>query len=123
MAGQWNDASGSGGSAASPLTATSAPDAYPVSLQIHYPEPGELNRWLFFVKWLLIIQHTFVLFFLSIGMLFAIFCAWWAILFTGRYPRVLFDLVVGVSSGPCGRTPTPRCWSRTSPRRSHWVAR
>lgn len=104
MASQWNDASEPLGtppapSDTSPPPPPSAPppgDNYPVTLNVRYPEPGELNRFLLFVKWLLIIPHTFVLFFLSIGMVFATFCAWWAILFTGRYPRGLFDLVVGI---------------------------
>jgi hypothetical protein len=49
------------------------------------------------VKWLLAIPHFVVLFFLSIGAVFAIVVAWFAILFTGRYPRGLFDYVVGVA--------------------------
>ena len=88
MTNQWNDAS------AQP--ASTPNHDYPVSLRVRYPEPGELNRLLIFVKWLLIIPHSIVLMFLTFGLLFATFCAWWAILFTGRYPRGLFDLVVGV---------------------------
>lgn len=57
---------------------------------------GTLNRWLPLVKWLLAIPHYVVLFFLTIGALFAVIFAWFAILFTGRYPRGLFDYVVGV---------------------------
>ena len=56
----------------------------------------DLNRWLPLVKWLLAIPHYIVLFFLSIGAFFAVVFAWFAILFTGRYPRGLFDFVVGV---------------------------
>ena len=48
------------------------------------------------MKWLLAIPHYVVLFFLSIGAFFAVVIAWFAILFTGRYPRGLFDYVVGV---------------------------
>jgi hypothetical protein len=73
-------------------------DSYPVRLEIEYPAPGSLNRWLLFVKWLLVIPHTFLLFFLNCGMLFALFITWWAILFTGRYPQSLFDLVVGIQA-------------------------
>ena len=48
------------------------------------------------MKWFLAIPHYVVLFFLSIGAFFAVVIAWFAILFTGRYPRGLFDFVVGV---------------------------
>ena len=55
-----------------------------------------LNRWLPLVKWFLAIPHYVVLFVLSIGALFAVIFAWFAILFTGRYPRGLFGFVEGV---------------------------
>ena len=42
------------------------------------------------------IPHFIILFFLSIGAIFAVVVAWFAILFTGRYPRGLFDFVLGV---------------------------
>jgi Domain of unknown function (DUF4389) len=58
---------------------------------------GHLNRWLPLVKWLLAIPHYVVLFFLSLGALAVVIVAWFAILFTGRYPRGLFDYVVGVA--------------------------
>ena len=48
------------------------------------------------VKWLLAIPHYIVLFFLFIGAIFAAIVAWFAILFTGRFPRGLFDYIVGV---------------------------
>jgi Domain of unknown function (DUF4389) len=48
------------------------------------------------VKWLLAIPHYIVLFVLLIGAVFAVIIAWFAILFTGRYPRGLFEYVVGV---------------------------
>src|SRR5918912_1610021 len=54
------------------------------------------NRWLPLVKWLLAIPHYVVLFFLWIGAVVSIVVAWFAILFTGRYPRGLFDYLVGV---------------------------
>lgn len=57
---------------------------------------GQLDRWLPLVKWLLAIPHYVVLFFLWIGAVVAVIVAWFAILFTGRYPRGLFDYVVGV---------------------------
>jgi uncharacterized RDD family membrane protein YckC len=56
----------------------------------------ELNRWLPLVKWLLAIPHYVVLFFLYIGAFFAVIAAWFAILITGRYPRGIFDYLVGV---------------------------
>ena len=66
-------------------------------LDLDYPDAErDLNRWLPLVKWLLAIPHYVVLFFLSIGAVFAVVVAWFAILFTGRYPRGLFDYVVGV---------------------------
>ena len=68
-----------------------------VSLDFPYPDARQgLNRWLPLVKWLLAIPHYIVLFFLSIGAIVAVVIAWFAILFTGRYPRGLFDFVVGV---------------------------
>ena len=67
-----------------------------VHLNFPYPDAQQLNRWLPLVKWLLAIPHYIVLFFLGIGAIVAIILAWFAILFTGRYPRGLFDFVVGV---------------------------
>jgi hypothetical protein len=68
-----------------------------VSLDVPYPDAKEdLNRWLPLVKWLLAIPHYIVLVILGIGALFAVIIAWFAILFTGRYPQGLFDYVVGV---------------------------
>jgi len=68
-----------------------------VHLDLDYPDAErDLNRWLPLVKWFLAIPHYFVLIFLSIGAFFAVVVAWFAILFTGRYPRGLFDFVVGV---------------------------
>ena len=69
-----------------------------VHLQIDYPDvERDLNRWLPLVKWLLAIPHFLVLFVLSVAALFAVLIAWFAILFTGQYPRGLFDFVVGVA--------------------------
>jgi len=68
-----------------------------VRLEFPYPDAKEgLNRWLPLVKWALAIPHFIVLFFLSIGAVLAVVVAWFAILFTGRYPRGLFDYVQGV---------------------------
>jgi hypothetical protein len=75
----------------------STDDHQSVHLDIRYPDvPRELNRWLPLVKWLLAIPHYVVLFFLGIGAFFAVVIAWFAILFTGRYPRGVFDYVEGV---------------------------
>jgi hypothetical protein len=69
-----------------------------VRFEFEYPDARrDLNRWLPLVKWLLAIPHYIVLFFLWIGAFFAVVFAWFAILFTGRYPRGLFDFVVGVA--------------------------
>jgi Domain of unknown function (DUF4389) len=67
-----------------------------VHLEFAYPDAQQLNRWLPLIKWLLAIPHYVVLFFLAIGALVAVIVAWFAILFTGTYPRGLFDFVVGV---------------------------
>ena len=67
-----------------------------VHLDLPYPDARQLNRWLPLIKWLLAIPHYVVLFFLAIGALVAVIIAWFAIVFTGRYPRGLFDFVVGV---------------------------
>jgi len=67
-----------------------------VHLNFAYPDARQLNRWLPLVKWLLAIPHYVVLVFLAIGAVIAVIVAWFAILFTGTYPRSLFDFVVGV---------------------------
>jgi hypothetical protein len=69
------------------------------SVRLDYPYPDakrELNRWLPLVKWALAIPHYIVLAFLWLAALVAIIVAWFAILFTGRYPRGVFDFVEGV---------------------------
>jgi uncharacterized protein DUF4389 len=79
-------------------------DRYPATDQqqavhLDYPDPDggrSLNRWLPLVKWLLAIPHYIVLVFLWIAAIVAVIIAWFAILFTGRYPRGLFDFVQGV---------------------------
>jgi hypothetical protein len=79
-------------------------DVYPatdeeqsVHLEVPYPDAQNgLNRWLPLVKWFLAIPHFIVLFFLWIGVILCAIVAWFAILFTGRFPRGLFDYIVGV---------------------------
>ena len=66
-------------------------------LEIDYPNvEQDLNRWLPLVKGLLAIPHYIVLVVLAIVAILAVLIAWFAILFTGRYPRGLFNYVVGV---------------------------
>jgi hypothetical protein len=68
-----------------------------VQLELPYPDvERELNRWLPLVKWLLAIPHFILLVFLWLAAVVAVIIAWFAILFTGRYPRGLFDFVLGV---------------------------
>jgi hypothetical protein len=79
-------------------------DTYPStdehqSVSLHFPYPGakeDLNRWLPLVKWILAIPHYIVLVFLVLAAFFCVILAWFAILFTGRFPRGLFDFLVGV---------------------------
>ena len=80
-------------------------DVYPstdeeqyVHLELDYPDAErDLNRWLPLVKWFLAIPHVVILVFLTIGALFAVLVAWFAVLFTGRLPRPLFDYLEGVT--------------------------
>lgn len=74
----------------------STEDEQAVHVELDYPDARALNRWLPLVKWLLAVPHYVVLFFLILGAVLAVIAAWFAILFTGRYPRGLFDYVVGV---------------------------
>jgi hypothetical protein len=67
-----------------------------VHLDFAYPDAKRLSRGLPLVKWFLAIPHYFVLFFLWIGAVVCVVLEWFAILFTGKYPRGLFDYVVGV---------------------------
>jgi hypothetical protein len=81
---------------------------YPVTLEVDYDE--NLSRWQIFVKWLLAIPHYIVLAFLLIAVYVTVFIAFFAILFTGRYPRALFDFAVG----------TMRWWIRVNAY-AHWL--
>ncbi len=75
----------------------STEDQQAVNLDFPYPDvEADLSRGMPLVKWFLAIPHYVVLFFLHIGMAVAVVIAWFAILFTGRYPRSLFDFVAGV---------------------------
>jgi hypothetical protein len=79
-------------------------DRYPAtdehqSVHLDYPYPDaerDLNRWLPLIKWLLAIPHWIILFFLDIAALVVVIVVWFAILFTGHYPRGMFGFVEGV---------------------------
>jgi hypothetical protein len=78
-------------------------DVYPstdeeqlVHVELSYPDAAGLNRWLPLVKWVLAIPHIIVLACLGIAAVVVAVIAWFAILFTGNYPKGLFDFVVGV---------------------------
>ena len=74
----------------------STDEAQSVTLDFEYPDADGLNRFLPLIKWLLAIPHYVILYVLwMISLLFTII-AWLAIIFTGKYPRGLFDFVVGV---------------------------
>lgn len=67
--------------------------AYPAAFEISYP--SELNRWLPLVKWLLLVPHYIALTFLAFGVFFVWIFSFFAVLFTGRWPRGAFDYMVG----------------------------
>jgi hypothetical protein len=68
-----------------------------IHLNLIYPDvKKDLNRWMPLVKWFLAIPHYIVLFFLVVAAVICAVIAWFAILFSGKYPRTLFDFVVGV---------------------------
>jgi Domain of unknown function (DUF4389) len=81
---------------------------YPLSFQVDYDE--NLSRWMIFVKWLLVLPHLIILTFLAVAAWVVLIIAWFAILFTGRYPRGMFDFVVG----------TLRWWIRVQAY-AHWL--
>lgn len=75
----------------------STTDHQSVRLDYDYPDAArDINRWLPLVKWFLAIPHYVVLFFLDIAAVVVVIVTWFAILFTGRYPRGIFDFVEGV---------------------------
>jgi hypothetical protein len=75
----------------------STTDHQSVHLDYDYPDvANDLNRWLPLVKWFLAIPHFIALFFLDLAAVIAVIVAWFAILFSGRYPKGLFDFVEGV---------------------------
>ena len=74
----------------------STEDEQAVHLDLDRPDASQLSRGLPLIKWLLAIPHYIVLFALGIGAFFVVVIAWFAILFTGRYPRWAFNYVLGV---------------------------
>ena len=78
-------------------------DEYPSTdeeqaVQVHIPYPDvdkDLNQWLPLVKWLLVLPHFIVLCFIMVGVIICTIIAWFIILFTGKYPKSMFDFVVG----------------------------
>ena len=70
--------------------------AHPYPVRVDAALQDGLSRWLWLVKWVLAIPHYVVLFFLGIAAFVVVVVAWFAVLFTGRYPRGMFDFVVGV---------------------------
>ena len=77
------------------MTTTSSSASYPVSFDVEYP--GELSRWLIFVKGLLAIPHFIIIYARAIATSVVTIIAWFAILFTKRYPREMFTFVVNVN--------------------------
>ena len=75
----------------------STEDEQSVHLEFLYPDvETDLNRWMPLVKWLLAVPHYIVLAVLGNVAVVVVVIAWFAILFTGRYPKDLFDFMVGV---------------------------
>ena len=74
----------------------STDDDQAVKVDIPYPDvKKDLNRWMPLVKWILAIPHIIVLIFIFIAVVFCSVFAWFAILLTGRYPKVIFDFIEG----------------------------
>ncbi|HIF35346.1 MAG TPA: DUF4389 domain-containing protein [Candidatus Thioglobus sp.] len=74
----------------------STEDDQAIQVEIPYPDvKNDLNRWMPLVKWILAIPHLIALLFIFIAVVFCSVFAWFAILFTGKYPKVIFDFVEG----------------------------
>src|ERR1043165_4512326 len=79
--------------AESPAVATPAAPDYPARFDVEYPE--RLSRWKIFLKWLFAIPHFIIVYLLQAVAGVLILIDFFAILFTGRYPRGLFDFIDG----------------------------
>ncbi|MGD0195864.1 MAG: DUF4389 domain-containing protein [Candidatus Dormibacteria bacterium] len=77
-----------------PVSGGQSPLSYPLRIEGRLDEP--LSRWVWIVKWILLIPHYVMLFFLFLAMFVLTVIAFFAILVNGRYPRGIFDFNVGV---------------------------
>lgn len=73
----------------------SSPDPHTDVASVDVEEPGEMNRWLVLVKWLLVIPHLIVLAVLAIAVVVVVVVAFFAVLFTGKWPDGLRNFVIG----------------------------
>ena len=74
----------------------STDDDQAIQVDIPYPDvKKDLNRWMPLFKWILVIPHLIVLLFIFIAVVVCSVFAWFAILFTGKYPKGIFDFVEG----------------------------
>src|SRR5215216_1299487 len=72
-----------------------APSLYP--LRVEGDLDGHVSRWLWLVKWVLVIPHVVALVFLWVAFVVLTVVGFFAILFTGRYPKAIFDFVLGMN--------------------------
>ena len=94
-------------------------ERYPAVLQVEYPERCSrllaLLGAMFFVKWILLIPHFVILTLLGIAQGIAVYISYWAVLFTGRYPRGLFNFGVGVQRWRLRTTAWMNGWADSYP--------
>jgi uncharacterized membrane protein HdeD (DUF308 family) len=76
--------------------ATTAADDGIYSARYAIQEPGEMNRWLPLIKWLLVIPHYIVLLFLFIGVAVVALVSFFVVLFTGKYSEGMRNYIIGV---------------------------
>ena len=74
----------------------STDDEQSVKLDLDYPDAAQLNRWMPLVKWLLALPHYIVVYVLKFLLVVSVVIAWFAIIFTGAYPRPLFTFVLNI---------------------------